>query len=125
MTKKESGIAFNLISRQKFEKLSSPEKLSYIIQEVKEGRILVLEHGLTPTEQAKLIEHTMKEINHDTFIGIEIGGYENEKTGFFQRVFGVSKRPRMTVIGPAHLLRLVHKDNDMIQTTIIPGKGAG
>jgi uncharacterized protein len=123
MVKKDSGITFNLISRQKLEQLSSPEKLKYILQEVKEGRILVLEHGLTPNEQAKLIEHTMKEINHDTFIGIEIGGYESEKTGFFQRVFGVVKKPRMTVIGPAHLLRMVHKDNDMIETTIIPGKG--
>jgi hypothetical protein len=124
MSKKE-GISFNLISRQKFDKLTSSEKLKYIISEVKEGRILVLEHGLTATEQASLIEHTMKEINHDTFIGIEIGGYESEKVGFFQRVFGVSKKPRMTVIGPAHLLKMVHKDNDMIQTTIIPGKGVG
>lgn len=125
MHKKDTGITFNLISRQKFERLSSAEKLDYIVKEVKEGRILVLEHGLTATEQAHLIEQTMKEINHDTFIGIEISGYENEKTGFFQRVFGIAKHPRMTVIGPAHLLRLVHKDNDMIQTTIIPGKGAG
>jgi len=125
MHKKESGITFNLISRQKFERLSSDEKLNYIVQEVKEGRILVLEHGLTATEQAHLIQQTMKEINHDTFIGIEISGYENEKVGFFQRVFGIAKQPRMTVIGPAHLLRLIHKDNDMIQTTIIPGKGAG
>jgi hypothetical protein len=125
MHKKDTGIAFNLISRQKFERLSSADKLSYILDEVKEGRILVLEHGLTPTEQATLIERTMKEINHDTFIGIEISGYENEKIGFFQRVFGIARHPRMTVIGPAHLLRLVHKDNDMIQTTIIPGRGAG
>jgi len=124
MIKKDSGIAFNLISRQKLENLSSTEKLTYILKEVKEGRILVLEHGLTPSEQTQLIEHTMKEINHDTFIGIEIGGYENEKVGFFQRVFGVVKKPRMTVIGPAHLLKMVHKDNDMIETTIIPGKGA-
>jgi hypothetical protein len=124
MHKKDTGITFNLISRQKFERLSSAEKLNYIVQEVKEGRILVLEHGLTATEQARLIQQTMKEINHDTFIGIEISGYENEKTGFFQRVFGIAKHPRMTVIGPAHLLRLIHKDNDMIQTTIIPGKGA-
>ncbi|HWR63145.1 MAG TPA: DUF2073 domain-containing protein [Candidatus Thermoplasmatota archaeon] len=123
MVKKDSGITFNLISHQKLEHFSSKDKLKYILNEVKEGRILVLEHGLTPTEQAQLIEHTMKEINHDTFIGIEIGGYENEKVGFFQRVFGVTKKPRMTVIGPAHLLRMVHKDNDMIETTIIPGKG--
>ena len=125
MAKKDTGIAFNLISRQKLEHLSSTDKLNYILSEVKEGRILVLEHGLTPSEQATLIQHTMKEINHDTFIGIEIGGYESEKISFFQRVFGVVKKPRMTVIGPAHLLRMVHKDNDMIETTIIPGKGTG
>ena len=124
MTKKESGIAFNLISGRKLENLSSSDKLKYILKEVKEGRILVLEYGLTPTEQTTLIQHTMKEIDHDTFIGIEIGGYEHEKVSFFQRVFGVVKKPRMTVIGPAHLLKMVHKDNDMIETTIIPGKGA-
>jgi hypothetical protein len=124
MGRKDGEIAFHLISGQKLQHLSSSEKLQYIIREVKQGKILVLEHGLTPNEQAQLIEHTMKEINHDTFIGIEIGGYETEKIGFFQRVFGVTKKPRMTVIGPAHLLRMVHKDNDMIQTTIISGKGA-
>ncbi len=124
MTKKEKGISFNLISRQKLNDLSPSDKLKYILNEVKEGRILVLEHGLTPTEQTSLIEHTMKEIDHDTFIGIEMGGYGVEKINFFQRVFGIIKKPRMTVIGPAHLLKMVHKDNDMIETMIIPGKGA-
>ena len=123
MVKKEKGISFNLISRRKLNDLSSSEKLKYIMKEVREGRILVLEHGLTPTEQTALIENTMKEIDHDTFIGIEMGGYGEEKTSFFQRVFGVIKKPRMTVIGPAHLLKMVHKDNDKIETTIIPGKG--
>ena len=123
MVKKEKGISFNLISRRKLNDLSSSEKLKYIMKEVREGRILVLEHGLTPTEQTALIENTMKEIDHDTFIGIEMGGYGEEKTGFFQRVFGVIKKPRMTVIGPAHLLKMIHKDNDKIETTIIPGRG--
>lgn len=124
MVKKEKGISFNLISRKKLNDFSSSEKLKYIMKEVRQGRILVLEHGLTPTEQTALIENTMKEIDHDTFIGIEMGGYGEEKTSFFQRVFGVIKKPRMTVIGPAHLLKMVHKDNDKIETTIIPGKGA-
>jgi hypothetical protein len=66
----------------------------------------------------------MKEIDHDTFIGIEMEGYGEEKVSFFKRVFGLIKKPRMTVIGPAHLLKTVHKDNDLIETTIIPGKGA-
>jgi hypothetical protein len=124
MIKKETGISFNLVSRQKFNGLSSEEKLNYILNEVKNGRILVLEQGLTVSEQTTLIEHTMKEIDHDTFIGIEMGGYGEEKTNFFQRVFGIIKKPRMTVIGPAHLLKMVHKSNDMIETTIIHGKGA-
>jgi hypothetical protein len=29
----------------------------------------------------------------------------------------------MTVIGPAHLLKTINKDNNMIETKIIPGKG--
>lgn len=123
MAKKEKGISFNLISRRKLNDLSSSEKLKYILKEVRQGRILVLEHGLTPTEQTALIENTMKEIDHDTFIGIEMGGYGEDKVSFFQRVFGIIKKPRMTVIGPAHLLKMVHKDNDKIETTIIPGKG--
>jgi len=124
MIKKEPSISFNLVSKQKLNNFSSQEKLDYILKEVKDGRILVLEQGLTPTEQTSLIEHTMKEIDHDTFIGIEMEGYGAEKTSFFQRVFGIIKKPRMTVIGPAHLLKMVHKTNDMIETTIIPGRGA-
>ena len=123
MIKKDKGISFNLISRQKLNNLSSAEKLTYILKEVKKGSILVLESGLTPTEKTSLIENTMREIDHDTFIGIEMEGYVEEKLNFFQRVFGINKKPRMTVIGPAHLLKMVHKDNDKIETTIIPGKG--
>jgi uncharacterized protein len=119
-------IPFHLISKDTLAHLSSQEKLAYIINEVKHGRILVLEHGLTPTEQAQLIQQTMTEINHDTsFIGIEIGGYEPEKTGFLQRMIGVHHTPRMTVIGPAHLLRLTKKDEHRIETTILANKGVG
>jgi hypothetical protein len=123
MIKKDKGISFNLISRQKLNNLTPSEKLAYILKEVKKGCILVLENGLTPTEKTALIESTMKEIDHDTFIGIEMEGYAEDKLNFFQRVFGINKKPRMTVIGPAHLLKMVHKDNDRIETTIIPGRG--
>lgn len=124
MIKRDKGIAFNLVSRQKLGGLSSSEKLRFILNEVQKGKILVLEQGLTPIEQTNLIQQTMKEIEQDTFIGIEMDGYAEDKPSFIQRVFGIIKKPRMTVIGPAHLLKTVHKDNDMIETIIIPGKGA-
>ena len=124
MTKKDDGIAFNLISRQKLGELTSDEKLKFILKEVKNGKILVLEQGLTPVEQANLIERTMKEIEHDTFIGVEMEGYSEDRPSFLQKLFGMTNRPRLTLIGPANLLKMIKKDNDMIQTKIIPGSGA-
>ena len=124
MTKKDSDIAFNLISRQKINGFTSEEKLNFIIKEVKNGKILVLEQGLTPVEQAGLIERTMKEIEQDTFIGVEMEGYGEDTPTFLQKLFGMAKRPRMTLIGPANLLKMIKKDSDMIQTKIISGSGA-
>ncbi len=125
MTKKKSnGISFNLVSKNKLDSFSEDEKLKFIIKEVKKGNILVLEHGLTPIEQASLIEKTMKEIKQDTFIGVEMEGYGQDNTSFIKRLLGLSTKPRMTLIGPADLLQMVKKDNDMIRTKIIPGKGA-
>ena len=103
---------------------TSDEKLNFIIKEVKKGKVLVLEQGLTPFEQTELIENTMKEIKQDTFIGIEMEGYSEEKKTFIQKLFRIIKKPRMTVIGPADLLKTIRKDSNMIQTKIIPGSGA-
>ena len=124
MTKKDDGISFNLVSRHKLEELSSDEKLKFILKEVKKGKILVLENGLTPMEQTILIENTMKEIEQDTFIGVEMEGYGQDNPSFIQRLLGISRKPRMTLIGPADLLKMVKKDSDMIQIQIVPGRGA-
>jgi len=125
MTKKEEKeISFNLVSRHKLDQLSSDEKLKFILKEVKNGKILVLEQGLTAMEQASLIENTMREIEHDTFIGVEMEGYSADQSSFIQKIFGMIKKPRMTLIGPANLLKTIRKDSNMIQTKIIPGKGS-
>ncbi len=124
MSKNIDGISVNLVSRDKLGEFSSAEKLNFIIKEVKKGKVLVLEQGLTPFEQTELIEHTMKEIKQDTFIGIEIEGYSEDKQTFMQRIFRIIKKPRMTVIGPADLLKTIRKDSNMIQTQIILGTGA-
>ena len=54
MIKKDSGIAFNLISHQKLENLSSAEKLNYILNEVKAGRILVFPSPLNSNSYLSL-----------------------------------------------------------------------
>jgi uncharacterized protein len=121
--KNEDSIAVNLVSRQKLDEFTANEKIKFILKEVQNGKVLVLEQGLTALEQSDLIEKTMKEIKQDTFIGIEMEGYGEEKPSFFKKLLGVIQKPRMTVIGPAHLLKTINKDNNMIETKIIPGKG--
>lgn len=121
---KDRSISFNLVSRNKLQEFTADEKLKFILKEVKKGKILVLEHGLTPIEQANLIEKTMKEIEHDTFIGVEMEGYGEDSPSFLQKLFGMGRRPRITLIGPADLLQMIKKDSNMIQTKIVPGRGA-
>jgi len=49
-------------------------------------------------------------------------GWGKDKPTFIQKFLGMIKKPRMTMIGPADLLKTIRKDNDMIQTMIITGK---
>lgn len=123
--RRSNGVNINLVSQQMLDAMAGEEKITFVLNEVKVGKILVLEYGLTPAEQTKLIERTMMEIDPETFIGIEIQSYSAEaKHGFFQNLFGKAARPRMTVIGPADLLRIVHKDNQVIQTMVLTGKNS-
>jgi len=113
-------IKVNLISHQKLESMTVDEKIDFILDEVKHGEVLVLERGLTPEEQSKLIEKTMEEINPDKFIGIEIEGYREEgKITWLQKMLGKIRPPRMTVIGPADKLKTIHRDDNIIKTIIL------
>jgi len=119
-----ADIKVNLVSSQKLENMSSEEKIIYILDEIKQGEVLVLERGLTPQEQSNLIEKTMQDIDTDgknsKFIGIEMEGYRDDgKPTWLQKVLGIIRPPRMTVIGPADKLKTIHKDNDVIQTIIL------
>ena len=116
--------AIHLISHETVEKMGVEEKIRFILDEVEAGKVLVLERGLTPQEEAKLIEQTMREIDPDNFIGIEMQSYGMDRgKNLLQRVAMGGPRPRMAVIGPASLLRLVSKDNQKIITQIIGQDG--
>ena len=112
--------AIHLISHETVERMGTEEKIRFILDEVEAGKVLVLERGLTPQEEAKLIEQTMREVDPDHFIGIEMQSYGMERgRNLLQRVAMGGPRPRMAVIGPASLLKLVSKDNQKIVTQII------
>ena len=113
------GVQLNLISKEKLEKMSSMEKLRMILDEVKSGTIVVLESGLTPEEEAKLIELTMLEIDHENFVGIEVETYPQKPGGFLSKLFG-KREGRLTVIGPANKLKTLVKRDDLIKALVKP-----
>ena len=115
-------VHMDLISEEKMENMTSMEKIRLILDKVKKGKIVVLESGLTPDEEVRLIEMTMTEIRVDEFSGIEIESYPSKKTGsFLDKIFGKSLKGRMTVIGPANQLRTIEKDKYQISTKVSMG----
>ena len=115
-------VQMDLISGEKLAKLTSMEKIRLILDKVKTGKIVVLESGLTPDEEVRLIEMTMAEIRVDEFSGIEIESYPSKKEGsFFDKLFGRNVKGRLTVIGPANQLRTIEKDQYQISTKVSVG----
>jgi hypothetical protein len=115
-------VQMDLISGEKLENMTSMEKIRLILDKVKTGKIVVLENGLTPEEEVRLIEMTMTEIRVDEFSGIEIESYPSKKEGsFLDRIFGRAIRGRMTIIGPANQIHTIEKDKYQISTKVSVG----
>jgi hypothetical protein len=115
-------VQMDLISGEKLERMTSMEKVRLILDKVKTGRIVVLESGLTPAEEVRLIEMTMTEIRVDEFSGIEIESYPAKReSSLLDKIFGRKIKGRLTVIGPANQLRTIEKDKYQISTKVSVG----
>ena len=101
------------------EEMTSMDKIHCILDGVREGKVVILESGLSPDEESKLIEVTMSEISPDGFSGIEIESYpkENTATGILDRLLGADAS-KMTVIGPANQIETLHKDSELISAVV-------
>ena len=115
------GVQIDMISGERMAELTSMEKIRLILDGVHDGNIVILEEGLDPDEESKLIEVTMTEISPDEFTGIEIETYpgsERTSGGFFDRLMGRTAEAKLTVIGPANRLETLHKDETLISTLV-------
>jgi len=119
--KEPDGVQIDLISGERMEGLASMEKIRMILDGVREGNIVILEEGLSPDEESRLIEVTMTEISPDEFNGIEIETYPRSETAdasFLDRLMGKGSTQKLTVIGPANQIETLHKDETLIQTLV-------
>lgn len=123
-----SGVKINLVSRETIQSMNSQQKVDFIIDQVMKGTVLVLETGLTSLEEAELYKKVMEKVDNQTFIGIEIQGIspaEMHTTNWLDRLLKRRRKelPRMSVIGPAKLLRTIYKDGREIQAIIVTKEG--
>ncbi len=115
------GVQIDLISGERMAHKATMEKIRMILDGVHEGNIVILEDGLTPDEESRLIEVTMSEISPDEFTGIEIETYPRSETddgGLLGRIMGRNDTSKLTVIGPANRIETLHKDETLIKALV-------
>ncbi|WP_290817937.1 DUF2073 domain-containing protein [Halovivax sp.] len=116
------GVQIDLISGERMDGLACMEKIRMILDGVHDGNIVILEEGLSPEEESKLIEVTMAEISPDEFNGIEIETYprsESRDSSLFGRIMGSDgDQQKLTVIGPANQIETLHKDETLISALV-------
>ncbi|MEF8780360.1 MAG: DUF2073 domain-containing protein [Haloferacaceae archaeon] len=115
------GVRIDLISGARMEGLAGMEKIRLILDGVRDGNIVILEEGLSPDEESKLIEVTMTEISPDDFTGIEIETYpraEAADKSILDRIMGRQSTQKLTVIGPANQIETLHKDENLISALV-------
>ena len=107
-----SGLKMDFLSSSALDSHTSLEKISMIVERVKGGDLVVIEGGLTPEEEAELIETTMREIDVENFLGIDVYTLEKDKVSFF----GLSRKKTVgiTIIGPANVMKEVKKKSNFL-----------
>lgn len=116
-----NGVQIDMISGERMAELPSMEKINLILDGVHDGNIVILEEGLSPNEESKLIEQTMTQISPDEFNGIEIETYPRSQTSdssFLDRLMGRQSTSKLTVIGPANQIETLHKDENLISALV-------
>ncbi len=101
--------------------LSSDEKVRYILSKVMRNTILILESGLTHTEELNLIQRTMGEIDYKNFIGIKLFSFEGGDDFKWSKLFGKgNKNKSFTIVAPNEAVSVI-KDRRGILSIRISG----
>ena len=92
-------LQLDYILKNTQKKMSMEDKCSYIVENVKKGKIIVFEGGLEPKDEALLIEKSMLQIDHEEFFGIKLYSPVPKKSslGFFRM------ESKVTIVTPAYV----------------------
>lgn len=121
------GIPIEFISREKLQDQSFDELLEMVMDEVSEGKILVLERSLSEDERTRLIEGTMEAVDED-FPGIEFwslnrrGDLVEKVLDNLSRLVG-RERQGITVVGNSDVMEEVEQSEDSLSFLATAAEG--
>ncbi|MFH1125705.1 MAG: DUF2073 domain-containing protein [Candidatus Altiarchaeota archaeon] len=109
-------IEIEFITSDVLEGKTAEEKMSFLLEKIKEDKIIVIEESLSSREEALLIEATMKQISKK-FPGIEVSTLrERSAEGFKEKLIKIlgGRTGGLTVIGPSTLVKKIKKEPQRI-----------
>ncbi len=112
---KMKGIALEFLPSHVFKNLSLEKKIEFILNRVKENKIIILEGKLSDEEKKELIKAAMEHFNFK-FKGIEMETIDFMPKTFFEKIkkgivdFLSGGRSGFTIIGPASIVKSIKKD---------------
>ena len=90
-------LKMDYILKSSQKRMNADEKCSYIVENIKKGKIIVFEGGLEPKDEAYLIEKSMEQIDHQEFFGIKLySPVKKNQTSFFGN-------SRVTIVTPSYV----------------------
>jgi hypothetical protein len=109
-------IEIEFISSKVLGDMIGDEKMRFILDKIRENKILVIEESLSPLEETMLIKQTMNVID-EKFPGIEVSTLKERTEGGIRerliRLLG-GRTGGLTVVGPSKLIRKVKKEPQKI-----------
>jgi hypothetical protein len=105
----------DFLTKKATSNLTSFEKVKMIIRRVRQNRVLIVEDGLSPDEEADLIKQTMMVIDFDNFFGIEFFNWERESNQP-RRLFKKSSNSEkaFTVIAPSDAVNIIENSQELL-----------
>lgn len=122
-------LTLRFIPYQEIEGLNSEQRVTKLIDIVKQKNIVLMQGRLKPSEEVDLIQQTMSQISK-RFKGIEICTIypEDKHFRFFKKMkagmlkFLLGHREGVTIIGPASIVKEIKRDPNNIQLFITNDK---
>jgi len=105
-------IKLEFISADVLSGMTIQQKMDFILEHVKDDKIIVIEEGMTPFEETTLIQATMTQVTKK-FPGVEVSTLREKSTqGLRERLIRMlgGSRGGLTVIGPSRIVRQISKD---------------